>query len=83
MLFFLNFLKLVIMYVIFIFCIFLQYFLINFVDVICVSIRCAICLWRWSKFIALGNYNYDDCFSTCSYNLSCLFKLLMNVLVST
>ena len=49
----------------------MQYILINFVNIISFSIRCAMCLWRWPKSCCIFTINdYDGCFSACSYNLS-------------
>lgn len=41
--------------------IFLQYILIEFVSLIPLSIRCAMCLWRWPKLNCINNNNYDGC----------------------
>ena len=37
-------------------------------------------LWRWSKFYCINNYDYDDCFSACSYNLSYLLYYTFNIM---
>jgi len=40
----------------------LQYLIFIFVTVVTFPNSCAMCLWRWSKY--MYQHYYDDCFST-------------------